>query len=246
MATTPRGPRQSTGHINWNSFVGANRGGANRTARALMAPTETDLSMGAQQHEMSMPFLNRDIEAGTVTGPDFTNFVTADDMERYSGASYGGPNAATDNEQYAAGLGMAQRAGNESQRLADMYSRMGALKDTFGKDNPGYSRGMQAFDSALLDSTSRGAFKDLKTRSGGLLDKFSASTKAVGDRVGEAKQKSAAAVGEWGKAYDAWRNAPPPQAPRPPGSTDVPEYLAPNKKKDTWMNRAGRTIFGGG
>lgn len=239
-------PRQSTGHINWSQFTSANRGATERTAKDLMAPVANDIYTGSTQHDIGEALLNREIEANTLQGIDRSQFRSAEEMERKGGTTYGGPNAATDEEQFAAGLGAAERAGNVSKRNADMYTRMGSLKDAYGMGNPGYSRGMQAFDSALLDTTSGADLRGQAKQAQGLLDKFSATRNRVGERVGAAKEQTANAAGEWQNAYDAWRNAPPP---RPAASTEVPEYLRPPdkpKQKPSWFNKAGHTLFGGG
>jgi hypothetical protein len=236
MAPTSRGPRQGTGFINWGDMVAANRGGANRTSKALMDPTEAALGIAEGELDIGTKELNREIGAATLD-PYNPNTTTDAEADLYSGATYGGPNAATDNVQFEAGLGRAQRADVAAKRAADMYSRIGTLKDAFGKGNPGYSPGMQRLDSALLETTNGQAFRDQSKAAGGLLDKFSASGKAVGESIASAKQKTADAATGYQNAV-RYRNTPGAPVGTPiqtPGTMpDAPPVGAPyvtNAKK---------------
>lgn len=195
-------PRQSTGYINWSSFVNANRPGAERVAGALQQPYQQDMQHADAGFRAGQEEFTRDVGANTLTYDP--NRASGDDgtLRNYT---YGGPSSLMDNEQFSKGYGDAQHAAEGSARLADTYGRMGLLRDTYGAKSPTYGPGQQTFDSALLGSVGQGGFEAMGKGATGLLDRFRTAQSASVGTANDARERSRQAAGQYMDAY----NAPP-------------------------------------
>jgi hypothetical protein len=212
--------RQGTGHINWNSFVAANRSGAQRVAGALQQPYQQDMERADAGFRAGEEEFARDVDANTLTYDP--NRASGDDgtLRNYS---YAGPGSLMANEQFAKGYEDVRHADEGARRLADTYGRMTLLRDFYGPKSPTYTAGQQTFDSALLGGVGQGGFESTRKSAGGLLERFKGAQAASVGTANAARDRSRQAAGQ----YMAAHNAPPAfggdQARNPINNTPPPQ-----------------------
>lgn len=151
-------PRQGTGFVNWDQFVNANRGTAERLAGDLQggvaetgANAKKNLSLGEQA---------------------IAEQIGVNDS---SGATdYSGSSSLADTGYFQEGQMQADKAARDSRQLANNWGRMGMLAEKFAA-TPGYGVGMQAFDASLLGSVGQGGFEAQRKEFSGLPGQFSSA-----------------------------------------------------------------------
>lgn len=194
--------RQGTGFVNWDSWVNANRTGAEAAAQRLMQPTQGALASATSSLEEGRQKFDDSLGAAGLPGYDPNAYVSDEDIARRADATWSGPNGLLEEQKAAAGYEGAQKANRDSERMANIYSRMGSLREAFGQGGPAYSAGQQRLDSALLQSTSGGAFKQQKQQAKSLLDRYGTEIGAAGERAKAAREKfgQATAGYQWARS----------------------------------------------
>lgn len=232
--------QRGSGFVGLNQYLGLNQQAGQRLGEGLAQQVEQE--GGAAQGEIDNTANLFRQQAGV--GQQYGAIGSSPDAMRnvvQANTVLAGPTALGDTSnlmQRAAGVEQrAQMVGSEAGRQA-------LLGQQYGQGRT-YGTGARMLDSALAG---RGAGERLQQAGAGFgkLREYlgTAQKSAEGDAAG-ARQRATEALGAAGTYLNT---ATPMGTPvvRPPGSTDVPEYLAaPTKKKDPWMNKAGRWMFGG-
>jgi hypothetical protein len=176
-------PRSGTGFINFQDFLSANSGSAQRAANQLAQGVDWSGSTAREGLQMAQEDFDRNRQAGTLSYNP--SGMTADQMLERGGMGYSGPSSLMDTEAYQNTAGEAAKASRNANLLADEYGRQALLQDTFGKGNPGYSGGQQRLDSALIGAAGQGRFDQLRKDYGGLMGDYS---KAISNSYQQAQQ----------------------------------------------------------
>lgn len=159
-------PRQGTGFINWDQFVGANRGTVDRMAGELAAPVEAE----GQRLSGVLDASSRAFDTGVATaynplrslqygmpGGGTAGAAWAQREKQLldaGGTTYGGPRSLADVGGFTEGLQGADRNAQAARSLADVYGRTSALGQRYGgATGQPYTGGARLFDSALLQSS---------------------------------------------------------------------------------------------
>lgn len=160
-------PRQGTGFINWDQFVGANRGTVDRMAGELSAPVEAE----GQRLSENLTAANRAFDTGVATaynplrslqygmpggGTEGAAWAAREKQLLDAGSSaYGGPRSLADVGGFSEGLQAADKNSQAARNLADVYGRASALGQRYGASGRPYTGAARLFDSALLQSSPR-------------------------------------------------------------------------------------------
>lgn len=214
-------PRQGTGHINWGSFVNANRGSAERLAGQLLAPVNAKGEMGERILDEAQGPFQAQIEQGDERG------VT----------SYQGPSSLAGMPNWAEGEEAARQASQGSRQLADIYGRQGLLASMYGA-TPGYGAGSAAFDAALLGSVGQGGFEGARKAYGGLSDAYrtalgqsaTAATEAAQRARERGRNQPSAPPAPAAPDEDVWGGFT--RGPQPDENVDAPWLNRPRKRKE--------------
>lgn len=159
--------QRGSGFVGLDKYLAANRKKAGEMADALGNPVDTAGREAQRDVEDVTEQYKRDVWAGMPQYNENGAPLTAADALERSKATYKGPGSLSDMPGWDAARQKADKAAEDSARLASFSGRMGALQDQYGKQG-GYTLGQQRLDSFLSGAAGSKRFEDLKARYGAL------------------------------------------------------------------------------